>query len=59
MAFIDLLLENGYYTEEQKNKMIVTYITGRLFAKEKPLLTQEHLVGYVMENYYIFKKGVK
>ena len=37
--------------------MIVTYITGRLFQKEEPLLSQEHSVGYVMENYYIFKKG--
>ena len=57
LGFIDLLLENGYYTEEKKNKMIVTYITGRLFLKEEPLLSQEHLVGCVMENYYIFKKG--
>jgi hypothetical protein len=57
LAFIDLLLKNGYYTEEKKNKMIVTYITGRLFQKEEPLLSQEHSVGYVMENYYIFKKG--
>ena len=57
LAFIDLLLKNGYYTEEKKNKIIVTYITGRLFQTEEPLLSQEHSVGYVMENYYIFKKG--
>ena len=57
LAFIDLLLENGYYTQEQKNKIIVTYITGRLFPKERPIITQEHLVGSVMENYYIFSNG--
>jgi hypothetical protein len=57
LIFLDLFLEKGYYTEEQKNKIIVTYITGRLFLKEEPIITQEHLVGYVMENYYIFTNG--
>ena len=55
LAFIDLLVLNGYYTEEQKNKIIVTYLTGRLFLKQQPLITQEHWVGSVMENYYIYK----
>jgi len=57
LSFLDLLLEKGYYTEEQKNKIIVTYITGRLFPKEEPIITQEHLVGSVIENYYIFTHG--
>ena len=50
LDFIDFLLENWYYTEEQKNKITVTYITGRFFPKEKPIINQEHLVGSIMEN---------
>ena len=48
LAFIDLLLEKGYYTEEQKNKIIVTFIVGRLFLKDEPIITQQHWVRAVM-----------
>ena len=48
LIFLDLFLEKGYYTEEQKNKIIVTFIVGRLFLKDEPIITQQHWVRAVM-----------
>ena len=39
LVFLNLLENKGYYTEEQKKKIIVTFIFNFLI-NEKPLLTQ-------------------
>ena len=36
LAFLDLITEEGYYTEEQKNQIIVIVVDT--FLKEKPTL---------------------
>ena len=55
LAFVDFLTEKGYYTEEQKNKIIVTSILN-MFLLVKPLISEAHSVRTVMQNYYLFKK---
>ena len=55
LAFLDLLIEQGMYNEEQKNQIIVTAIVDT-FLKVKPNLTQAHRVRTVMQNYYLFKR---
>ncbi len=57
LAFLDLLTQEGYYNQEQKNQIIVTAIFD-LFLKTKPTLSQAHRVRTVMQNYYLFKRGV-
>ena len=57
LAFLDLLTQEGYYNQEQKNQIIVTAIVD-LFLKTKPTLSQAHRVRTVMQNYYLFKRGV-
>ena len=56
LAFLDILAKEGYYTEEKKNKIIVTFIVNT-FLKVKPNLSQAHRVRTVMQNYYLFKRG--
>ncbi len=56
LAFVDLLCELGYYTEEQRLQVIVTYIADN-FTKSKPSLSQAHRVRSVMQNYFMFKEG--
>ena len=56
LAFVDLLTEEGYYTQQQKEQIIVTVVTD-LFLKTKPTLSQAHRVRTVMQNYYLFKRG--
>ena len=56
LAFLDILAKEGYYTEEKKNKIIVTFIVNT-FLKVKPDLSQAHRVRTVMQNYYLFKRG--
>ena len=36
LAFLDLITEEGYYTKEQKNQIIVIVVD--IFLKEKPTL---------------------
>jgi hypothetical protein len=55
LAFVDFLTEKGYYTEEQKNKVIVNSILN-MFLLVKPLISEAHPVRTVMQNYYLFKK---
>ena len=55
LAFLDLLTEEQYYSEDIKKKIIVTTIVDN-FLKVKPKLSQAHRVRTVMQNYYIFKK---
>jgi hypothetical protein len=56
LAFLDILNQEGYYTNEHKTQIIVTAITQQ-FLKTKPSLTQAHRVRTVMQNYYLFKRG--
>ncbi len=54
LAFVDYLVELGYYTEEQRKQIIVTFIADN-FLKSKPNLAQAHRVRSVMQNYFMFK----
>ena len=56
IAFVDLLKKLGYYTEEQRLKIIVTSVVDN-FLKVKPDLSQAHRVRTVMQNYYLLDKG--
>ena len=56
IAFVDLLKNLTYYSEEQRLKIIVTATTD-LFIKTKPTLSQAHRVRTVMQNYYLWQRG--
>lgn len=56
LAFVDLLTEVGYYTEEQRKQVIVTFVADN-FLKSKPNLSQAHRVRSVMQNYFLFNEG--
>ena len=56
LAFADNLTDFGYFTEEQRLKIIVTVVTDN-FVKVKPEMSQAHRVRTVMQNYYLFQKG--
>lgn len=54
LAMLDTLTEAGLYTQEEKEKIIVTYQTDNML-KSKPELTQAHRVRSVMQNYFFIK----
>lgn len=56
LSMLDILTEAGLYTEEEKEKIIVTYATDNML-KSKPTLSQAHRVRSVMQNYYFIKEG--
>ena len=56
LAFLDILTKEGYYTEETRKAIIITFIVDT-FLKVKPTLSQAHRVRTVMQNYYLFKRG--
>ena len=56
LGFLDILTKEGYYTEEKRNKIIVTAVVDT-FLKVKPKLSQAHRVRTVMQNYYLFRRG--
>lgn len=56
LAMLDVLVENGMYTKEQKEQIIVTYAADNML-KSKPTLSQAHRVRSVMQNYYFLKEG--
>lgn len=56
LAMLDVLKENGMYTEEEKEQIIVTYAADNML-KSKPTLSQAHRVRSVMQNYYFLKEG--
>ena len=56
LSMLDVLTEAGLYTQEEKEKIIVTYATDNML-KSKPTLSQAHRVRYVMQNYYFIKHG--
>ena len=56
LSMLDVLTDAGLYTQEEKEKIIVTYKTDNML-KSKPELTQAHRVRSVMQNYYFIKEG--
>ena len=56
LAFLDLLTKEGYYTEDTRKTIIITFVVDS-FVKVKPTLSQAHRVRTVMQNYYLFKRG--
>ena len=56
LAFTNILTNLGYYTEEQRKKIIVTVVVDN-FLKVKPDLSQAHRVRTVMQNYYLKQHG--
>ena len=56
LAFTNNLTNLGYYTEEQRKKVIVTVVVDN-FLKVKPDLSQAHRVRTVMQNYYLKQHG--
>ncbi|MCD8378603.1 MAG: hypothetical protein LUB59_07445 [Candidatus Gastranaerophilales bacterium] len=56
LAMLDVLVENGMYTTEEKEQIIVTYAADNML-KSKPTLAQAHRVRSVMQNYYFLKEG--
>ena len=56
LSFVDILTNEGYYSEEMRKAVIITAVVDT-FLKVKPTLSQAHRVRTVMQNYYLFKKG--
>lgn len=56
LAMLDVLEENGMYTKEEKEQIIVTYAADNML-KSKPTFSQAHRVRSVMQNYYFLKEG--
>jgi len=56
LAMVDLLTEQGLYTPEQREQIIVTFAADNLL-KSKPTMSQAHRVRTVMQNYYFMKEG--
>ena len=56
LSMLDVLSHAGLYTQEEKEKIIVTYATDNML-KSKPALSQAHRVRSVMQNYYFIKQG--
>lgn len=57
LAFVDLLTELGMYTQEQRRQILITCVVD-MFAKSKPTMSQAHRVRTVMQNKYMFDRGV-
>ena len=56
LSFVDILTNEGYYTQEMRKAVIITAVVDT-FLKVKPTLSQAHRVRTVMQNYYLFKRG--
>lgn len=56
LAMLDVLEQNGMYTKEEKEQIIVTYAADNML-KSKPTMSQAHRVRSVMQNYYFLKEG--
>lgn len=54
LALLDVLVELGMYTEEEKKQIIVTYAADN-FLKAKPNLSQAHRVRTVMQSKYFLE----
>lgn len=55
LAMLDILTEEGMYTPEERQQIIVTYAADN-FLKAKPEFSQAHRVRTVMQSYYFFKE---
>lgn len=56
LAMLDVLTEQGMYSENERKQIIVTYAADN-FLKAKPDFSQAHRVRTVMQSYYFFKEG--
>ena len=56
IAMLDLLCNEGMYTEEQKKQILVTFAVDNIL-KAKPTLSQAHRVRSVMQCNYFMKEG--
>lgn len=56
MAFLDILVKEGMYTEEEKKQIIVTFCAGN-FMKSEPPISQAHRVRSVMQTKYFIDHG--
>ena len=56
MAFLDILVKEGMYTEEEKKQIIVTFCAGN-FMKSEPPISQAHRVRSVMQTKYFLDHG--
>ncbi len=56
IAMLDLLCDEGMYTEEQKKEILVTFAVDNIL-KAKPTLSQAHRVRSVMQCNYFMKEG--
>ena len=56
LSMLDVLTEAGLYTEDERKKIIVTYVTDNML-KSKPNITQAHRVRSVMQNYYFIQNN--
>lgn len=56
LAMLDILEQNGMYSKEEKEQIIVTYAADNML-KSRPTLSQAHRVRSVMQNYYFLKEG--
>ena len=54
LALLDVLVELGMYTQEEKKQIIVTYAADN-FLKAKPNLSQAHRVRTVMQSKYFLE----
>ena len=56
LSFVDMLVKEGMYTEEQRNQIIVTAVLGN-FLKAKPTMAQAHRVRSIMQRHYLKNEG--
>jgi len=52
LSMLNLLTDEGLYTKEQRDKIIVTFAADSML-KSKPTLSQAHRVRTVMQNHYL------
>ncbi len=55
LAMLDILTEQGMYSDDERKQIIVTYAADN-FLKAKPDFSQAHRVRTVMQSYYFFKE---
>ncbi len=56
LSMLNLLMDEGLYTKEERDKIIVTFAADSML-KSKPTLSQAHRVRTVMQNHYFIEKG--
>ena len=56
LAMLDILVEQGMYTEKQKKEMLTTFALGE-FPKAEPNINQAHRVRSVMQVNFFMKEG--